>query len=196
MLPENSCVSPSLGADVELVEAARRGDRVALQRLYACYLPTLRHWARSWLPRGHGGVNDADDLVQTALLRTLQRLGAFEVRGNGAFIGYLHCALLNEVRAELRRSRRRMLPLDAIEEPSSGGNPTAEHVLELERDGTLAAALGKLRPRQRRHVHLRVTHGMSFGEIAACLGGSADSARMIVTRAIRSMAQSAAVARA
>jgi len=194
-MSQETAFSPqALVDDVPLVEAARRGDRVALQRLYACYLPTLRHWARTWLPRGHGGINDADDLVQTALLRTLQRLGAFEVRGTGAFLGYLHRALLNEVRAELRRSRRRMVPLDSVEEPSSGGNPTTDHVLELEREHTLAAALGSLKPRQRRHVHLRVTLGMSFGEIAACLGGSTDGARMTVTRAIRNLAQSAAAA--
>ena len=185
--------APQLPADdAPLVEAARGGDRHALQRLYACYLPTLRQWARTWLPRGHGGINDADDLVQTALMRTLQRLGAFEVRGNGAFLGYLHRALLNEVRAELRRGRRRMLTLDCIDEPHSGGNPTADHMLELEREHTLAAALRTLKPRQRRHLHLRVTLGMSFGEIAACVGGSTDGARMTVTRAIRNMAQNAA----
>jgi DNA-directed RNA polymerase specialized sigma24 family protein len=45
--------------------------------------------------------------------------------------------------------------------------------------------LRALNARQRRHVRLRVEHGMSFGEIAAATGGSEDGARMIVARAVR-----------
>jgi RNA polymerase sigma factor (sigma-70 family) len=181
--------------DAALVRAACLGDRAAQQRLCASCLPKLRRWALHWLPRTHAGINDAEDLVQIALMRVLHRLGEFEVRGENCFLAYLRQVLINEVRSELRKQRCRgeNVELDPAL-PAHDGDPVLGQMLGHERACAYAGALNKLNRRQRQHVALRIEYGMSFGEIAAQTGGNADSARMIVARALRSMSQSLAPA--
>jgi RNA polymerase sigma factor (sigma-70 family) len=176
------------------LRAACAGDREARQALYAHYLPLLRRWARRWLPRDRCGLNDADDLVQIAMLRTLSRLGEFEVRSDAGFVCYLRQILINEVRAELRRHRRRGEAVEIDENLAAEDDPVVEQMLAHERERAFRRALQHLDRRQREHVALRMESGMSFGEIAQRFGGNADSARMIVARAMRVLTRRVATA--
>lgn len=186
---DDGCYEPAALPDEKLLHAARRGDRAAQQDLYARCLPLMRRWARGWLPRTHRGLNDADDVVQNAMLRTWHRLGEFEVRGANSFLGYLHQVLLNEVRAEMRRCGRQGINVECDESlPAAGASPIDE-VLQTERECAYASALRRLSGRQRQHIEMRVERGLSFGEIAALTGGSKDGARMMVARALRSLSQ-------
>jgi RNA polymerase sigma-70 factor (ECF subfamily) len=179
----------ALPAD-RFVACARTGDALARQQLCARTLPALRRWAARFRHAGH----DADDLVQTAYLRALSRLGDFEVRGDGSFAAYLRQILLNEIRAELRRQQRRGDTVEVDDTLASHGDPVVEHALACERASAFRRALRNLSRRQREHIALRMHAGLSFGEIAARTGGNADGARMIVTRALRALAQQLAAA--
>lgn len=183
------------GTTEALLHAACAGSREARQQLYAHCLPALQRRARRWLPRTHAGLNDADDLVQIALLRALQRIGEFEVRGAASFLAYLHRILVNEVRGELRRQRRRGDALELDENFASAADPVLDHVLSSERQSAYLSALRRLGSCQRQFLALRIDAGLSFSEIAARTGNSEDGARMRVARALRSMTrQLAAVA--
>jgi len=182
--------------DEALIHAARGGDRAAQQSLYTRCLPLMRRWVRGWLPRAHRGLNDADDLVQNAMLRTWHRLGDFEVRGANSFLGYLHQVLLNEVRAEMRRCGRQGISVECDDSLASTVESPIDQVMELERECAYATALRRLSQRQRRHIEMRVEQGLSFGEIAELTGGSRDGARMMVARALRSMTQCVSAASA
>ena len=163
-------------------------DETALAALCARFRPLLARWARFLLARAGGGALDADDLVQAALLRALRGIDAFDMRGEAALLGWLRRILLNEVRDELRRRRGRgeVVAIDA--NMASECDPVGS-VLAQERAHAYTSALRALNARQRRHVRLRVEHGMSYGEIAAATGGSEDGARMVVARAMRSLEQ-------
>lgn len=50
---------------------------------------------------------DTQDLVQETLFQTFKRIERFEPRGEGALLAYLRQAILNRVREELRRAKRR-----------------------------------------------------------------------------------------
>jgi len=88
-----STIRPAVGGEDAAPHAGLRaacaGDRAARQALCAYYLPLLRRWAQRWLPRDRPGLNDADDLVQIAMLRSLSRLREFEVRSDAGFAAYL-----------------------------------------------------------------------------------------------------------
>lgn len=178
----------------ELLRAACDGDRAAQQQLCAICLPKMRQWARALLPRAHRGINDADDLVQIAMMQTWRRLGDFDVGGGASFYGYLHRVLLNEVRAEIRRCSRRGLNVACDEMLSEGGDPAVEQLIADERERVLQQAVRKLDGHQRRHFEMRVGLGMSFGEIAAHTGASADGVRMFITRMVRGLAEQVAAA--
>jgi|SRR5450432_2905642 len=176
-----------------LLSAARRGDRAARQRLYAHCLPILHSWARGRLPGQTHGINDSDDLVQIALLRALNRLDDFARGGYHGFLAYLRQIVLNEVRGELRKQRRRGENIEYDDTLPQDGDPVVEHMLVHERECAYARAMGKLNRRQQEHLSMRVEFGMTFREIAARVGGSVDGARMTVTRALRSVSEHLAV---
>ena len=172
-----------------LLEAARSGDHAARQTLYAHCLPTLRRWAQRCLSRERRGINDADDLVQIVLMRALNRLPDLEARGADSFLAYLHQILRNEIRSDLRKQRRRGEAVEIDDTIATDDDPVVAQVLGDEREQAYTCALRKLNPRQQEHIALRVELGMSFREIAARVGGSADGARMTVTRGLRAMTE-------
>ena len=155
--------------------------------LCARYQPLLRGWARCWLAQAGMGSPEADDLVQATLLRALHHAERFEMRGEASLLAWLRQILLNELRSEQRRRRCRGETIAIDENLVADGDPVAA-TLAHERERAYARALRALNARQRRHVALRVEHGMSFDEIAAATGGSIDGARMVVARALRTLA--------
>ncbi len=86
-----------------LLDRFKAGDREALERLYARYLPRLRRWASGRLPQWARDLADTQDLVQETLLQTFNKMGAFEPQHEGAFQAYLRQAVMNRIRDEIRR---------------------------------------------------------------------------------------------
>lgn len=185
-----SVPSPDPETTAALIERIRAGDESARERLLDRYLPVLRRWASGRLPARARGMTDTDDLVQVTLLRVLKQLDRFEVRHEGAFLAYLRRVLLNAMRDEIGRaaSRTRWEPLDeglADPGPSPLESAVGRDVLER-----YDAAFGRLGEEQQEAVFMRIEMGLSYDEIAEALGkGSANTARMVVSRALARLAQ-------
>ncbi|MDM7917191.1 MAG: RNA polymerase sigma factor [Candidatus Eisenbacteria bacterium] len=167
-----------------LLDRIRSGDDEARNRLIARFLPGLRRWAHGRLPAHSRGLMDTDDVVQTALLRALNRVGEFEAGREGAFLSYLHQILINVIRDEIRRAQRH--PIDSLDTDLPASR---EQVLERTiGHGALEAydrALASLSDEQRQAVILRIEFGFSHPEIAQALGrSSANAVRMQIARAI------------
>lgn len=173
-----------------LLRRIRAGDAAATQSLYDRCLPVLLRWAHGRLPHYARTASDTEDLVQTTLLRALRRLDEFEASGSGAFLAYLRQILLNEVRHEIRSQRRHgvHVPVDGLE-LGDGGQSAIERLVNEERLRAYERALAGLGKRQQELVVLRIEFGLSYPEIAAEIGGNADSVRMMVTRALQRMAE-------
>src|SRR6187399_3078796 len=116
-------------SSVRLLARARAGDPTALDELMGRHLPRLRRWASGRLPRWARDVADTQDLVQETLLQTFKRIDRFETRGDGALQAYLRQGVLNRIRDEFRRARRRPPnePLDS-QKPDSGASPLDEAI--------------------------------------------------------------------
>lgn len=174
---------------LELVERARRGDRDALERLCARYLPRLRRWAHGRLPAWARGPLETDDIVQESLVRTVAHLGGFEPRHEAAFQAYLRQAVMNRIRDEVRRAGRR--PAEA---ELSSGHPDAapsplEQTLGHEAVERYEAALLRLSEEDRAALVAKLELGGTYQELAESLGKpSADAARMAVRRALLRLA--------
>lgn len=162
----------------------RSGDREAQERLLRRYLAQLSQWARGRVPDPVRHLVDTDDLVQLSLIRALNHMETFEARREGAFLAYLRKTLINEIRALLRRERRRptreALPELTDESPSPLEQLVGREVLE-----SYEAAWERLPAEQREAVFLRLELGWSHEQVAAAVGcPSPDAARMMVKRAI------------
>src|SRR5665647_2670737 len=108
----------SWDSTLTLLTRARAGDALALNDLFARYLPTLQRWATGRLPRWARDMAETQDLVQETLIQTFKKIDGFEHRGEGALQAYLRQAVMNRIRDELRRAGRRPAPDPAVPGPA------------------------------------------------------------------------------
>ena len=180
-----------LDRDRSLVDAARR-DPSAFEPLYRRYLAQVYSYAYYEL----GDHHEAEDATERTFLLALTHLHRFEERaqpadGEGAstFRVWLFRIARNVV-ANMRRARRRRpeAPLAAA--------ALVHDPLDVERDAaaraeaaTAWAAVGRLPGDRRRAVVLRFVDEMSTAEIAGVLGKTEGAVRVLIHRALRSVAR-------
>src|SRR5205823_3089832 len=91
----------------DLLARARAGDPLARNQLFSRCRDPLVRWAHGRLPNYARDLFDTDDLVQVTFIRTLERMDGFVPRHEGAFLAFMRRTLLNQIRDEIRRVRRR-----------------------------------------------------------------------------------------
>jgi RNA polymerase sigma-70 factor (ECF subfamily) len=188
----------ALDSTLALVTRAREGDRVALESIAERYQSALTRFAHGRIPSAARGLVDTDDIVQVALVRTLGRLDHVDFSIRGSLLAYLRRAVLNQVRDEIRRAQRRPRPggpLAALHAPDRDPLDIAIGRESLER---YEVALAQLPADQQEAFIMRIEMDHSYRDIADALARpSAEAARMLVRRAIETLArllkQSAAV---
>jgi len=150
----------------------------------------LMRWAHNRLPHAARDLSDTADIVQMSLIRSLDRLGSFEYRNEGAFLAYLRTVLANLLRDEARRAKRRpeREPL-SDEIPDSGPTPL-DHVFRGELHQRYQRALSRLAAEQQEALLMSIEFGCSPSEIAVATGRpSPGAARVYVARAMIRLAE-------
>ncbi len=179
-----------LESTMALLDRIRVGDAGAREQLLARYVPILQAWAHGRLPVHARGLADTDDVVQVTLLRALGRLHEFEYRHEGAFLSYLRQGVLNAVRQEIRRARRK--PTGELVEESivDGAASVVEQAIGREMLERYETELVQLGADQREAVILRFEFGLTYPEIAEAMGRpTSNAARMLVVRALAQLAE-------
>jgi RNA polymerase sigma-70 factor, ECF subfamily len=159
----------SVRTDEELMRAYAGGDRVAFKELFERYAPKLeRLMLRELYAR-----EEARDLVQQAFLQLHRARHDFDPAQR--FKPWLYTIALNLKREHFRRRRRRPEVLgDLADERAAPGG--AEGALEANR--SLAWALAQIPEENRRVIELHWFDGLSFAEVAKCLGIGAVAAKV------------------
>jgi RNA polymerase sigma-70 factor, ECF subfamily len=177
-------------SSLTLLERARAGDRAALESLIARYGPRLQRWASGRLPRWARDMADTQDLVQETLFQTFKRIERFEPRGEGALQAYLRQAILNRIREELRRTKRRPARSELDSEAEDKALSPLEEAIGQEAIDRYERALARLRPEDRELVVARIELGYTNQEIAELLDKpTPNAARMAAQRAIIRLAK-------
>jgi RNA polymerase sigma-70 factor (ECF subfamily) len=184
-----------LDRDRSLVEAARR-DPARFEALYRRYLARVYSYAYYELGDHHA----AEDATEATFVSALTNLHRFEERarpsdGDGAstFRVWLFQIARNEVAGERRRARRR--PVEPIGETVV--DPLDVESAAVRRDEARAAwqALGRLPGERRQAMVLRFVDELSTAEIAGVLGRSEGAVRVLIHRALKSVAKDMGVSR-
>lgn len=131
-------------------------------------------------------------MVQSALLKALDKVDDFDALREGAFLAYLRKILLNNIRMEIRRIGRRNQHgvTDHDAEVIDGEASVLQRVIGADALDRYESALAELTPGAREAVILRVEFGYTFPEIAAATeANSANTARMLVTRSLVKVAE-------
>ena len=177
-------------SSLTLLERAQAGDPAALDSLIARYLPRLQRWASGRLPRWARDMADTQDLVQETLFQTFKRIERFEPRGEGALLAYLRQAILNRVREELRRAKRRPPRSELDSEAEDNARSPLEEAIGQEALERYERALAMLRREDRELVVARIELGYTNQEIAELLDKpTPNAARMAVERAVVRLAK-------
>ena len=168
----------------------RVGDRDALDVLFARYLVPLRRWTRGRLPTWVRDIADTDDLVQDTLLQTFKRIELFEADRSGALQAYLRQAVMNRIRNEFRRLRRRE-PAVVLDTDAATDDPSPlDEAIGAELVDEYEQALLRLRPEERDAIVGRIDMDLSYQELAETLGRpNANAARSAVVRALLRLAE-------
>ena len=180
-----------LDRDRPLVDAARR-DPARFEALYRKYLAQVYSFAYYELRDHH----EAEDATERTFLAALANMGRFEERarpadgaGASTFRVWLFQIARNAI-AQRQRERRRH-PEAPLEAAANVTDPTDVEVAAVRRDevGTAAAALARLPGDRRRALILRFVDEMTTQEIAGVLGRSEGAVRVLIHRALRSVAR-------
>ena len=184
-----------LDRDRGLVEAARR-DPARFDALYRKYLAQVYSFAFYELRDHHA----AEDATERVFMKALAGLPRFEERVDdfatadgpvtdaSTFRVWLFRIARNVVANEHRHDRRR--PMAPLEDALGLSSPDdiAEAAVAREAGSAAWQAVARLPEDRRRAVILRFVDEMSTTEIAAVLGRSEGAVRVLLHRALRSVA--------
>lgn len=174
--------------DAALVEASRKGDFAAFERLVDRHSPRLFSLAMGIVRQRE----DAEDVVQTSFMNALEHIDSF--RGDSSFATWIMRIATNNALKNLRKRRgAEMVPLDRdgddgaeIPHPDFIADWRNDPLATLERSELLAlleAGMDDLPEGQRLVFVLRDLQGMSIAETAETLGITQANVKVRLLRA-------------
>lgn len=170
--------------DTELVAAAQRGDRDALDRLLRRHYDRIHAVCR----RIAGSTRDADDAAQEALIRIVRAIDRFD--GRASFSTWSYRIATNAALDELRkRSRRPQLHVVGEDERGPGAEAAdelAQRRVEAVVDRmSIDAALADLPEEFRVPVVMRDVGDLDYAEIAEALSVPIGTVKSRIARGRR-----------
>lgn len=182
---------PSTGPD--LIAQAKGGSPDALNLLYDRSAARLLAFIRLRLGPDLRGRLESRDILQSAMLRSLERLRQFDGHETRSWMAWLARIAENEIRdrADFQHRQRRDA---AREEPLNDEAPlraltrsALTRVIQDEESRRLESALESLSEAHREVILLRSFQELSFAEIARRLNKSEDACRMQLARAMTAL---------
>jgi RNA polymerase sigma-70 factor (ECF subfamily) len=163
------CAAMPREAEREAIEACRRGEREAFDRLVERYQRDVYRLCYRYV----NDHEDANDLAQEVFIKAWRAIGRF--RGESAFSTWLYRIAVNaclNFRA-LRRPLTQELP-ETLTDPDPLAAARVESDDEARR---VRAAVGRLPEKQRATLILKIYHELTHEEVAEILGSTVGTVK-------------------
>lgn len=183
-------------SDQSLFEAARAGDRDAVERLIEHHMPRLHAFVRVRLGDRVRAREASMDVVQSVCRELLSAAPGFEFRGEERFRDWLFTSALNKIRDKQRfhgRDKRDVAREvgeidDALPRAASYLTPSVD-AIGHETAAALAAALAELSEEHREVITLARIVQLPHEVIAESMGRSEPAVRQLLVRALLGLSQ-------
>lgn len=176
------------------LDAARAGDRNALDEVFARYSPILLRRVR-WL-MGADARRRAEtvDFAGDVVLEVMQRLPTFELRDEASFVAWLVQIARSRIGGAVRRRREQRLAtlatsLAADAEPVARQTAAEDAAARAEALDRLADVLEQMSDERRQVIELRDFEELSFAEIAQSMGRSENAVQLLHARALADLSR-------
>ncbi len=169
----------------ELIDSAKSGDREAFDRLASRVSGRVAAFVRSRIGPALRGKLEADDVVQEALLKAFETIGAF--RGSDLDGLWKWLASISE-HLIWNASRKRSVTETSLtaEGPGTAVSPS-RGLRREERLARLERSLSDLSSEQREVILLAKIDGLRAKEIAERTGRTEQAVRQILSRGLKSL---------
>ena len=170
-----------------LLEAARQGEREALEKLFARFYPELLQAVRFRLGAKLRGRLDPLDVTQSVYLEVYRDLASF--KGEGSFRGWLLKILENKIRdlADFHRAQKRDVRRDdrfsGIDVAHQASLTPSRQLMANEARSALEESMAALTDEHRDVIIFRHYLDMSWQEVGEQMDRSESAAKMLFRRA-------------
>ena len=169
--------------DRSLVAAARQNDTGALDILLRRHYDTIRAVCHRIVIDSGG----ADDATQNALIAIARGIHAFDNRSS--ITTWMYRIAVNASLDEVRRTRRRPLPMDPADQKMGAISVTMDDMANLDDQLLISDALQQVDPDFRIPVVLRHVADMDYEEIARTLDIPVGTVKSRIARGRQQLAQ-------
>ncbi|HNW27798.1 MAG TPA: RNA polymerase sigma factor [Spirochaetota bacterium] len=173
--------------DEELVRAFKSGDEPAFTVLFNRYEPKLRRLIYYYVPN----VDEADDVLQEAVIRVFRHIGTFDTEKS--FSSWIYQIAINCSKNHMSRSRRESRLLEQERYRMAGNQPregSPEDICISEHDmEELSRSVENLKDKFKTVFILRHDHKMKYSEIAEIMNCSERTAKWRMEKALEKIAQ-------
>ncbi len=176
-------------SDQQLVKKALHGDSQAFEELVEIYQNKV--YALSY--RYMGNEDDANDMAQESFIKAYRSLKSF--KGDSSFGTWIYRITTNVCLDEIRRRKRRVVPLSLdeplatldgseVEKEIADSSLTADRIYEQkEFSQYLQKLLDEMKPDHKTAIILRDVMELSYEEIAVVLNCSIGTVKSRINRA-------------
>jgi len=185
---------------MQLVRRAQADDSLAMDELFARYLPRVRQITAIRLGRTQHELLDADDITQEAMSDAFRNLQQFDSGSDGKFCNWLSALVQNRIRMALRSGQAKKRgggnvkrfadQQDTVRASHLRGHEAtpSQHARVSETNEQMEQALQQLSETNRELIVQRYYCQMTYEEIAEAMEyDNTDTARAAYSRALRAL---------
>ena len=174
----------------ELVGAANRGDRAALEAVLSTIRPLVVRYCRARVGRQERSSVSADDVAQEVCLAVLTALPGYRDEGR-PFLAFVYGIASHKViDAHRAAARSRSEPTDELPEEHDPHDGPEQRALAGALSVEMARLLDLLPAKQKEILVLRVVVGLSAEETAGAVGSTPGAVRVAQHRALQRLRSS------